>query len=183
VDQDDPEKRIAELPPASTDYIQPHSGWAPGLAQGPQFGSRGIRTEANAASETRRGLWSVRGIAHLLISIVFVGLGLYFLGDGVRGFYGYQLGTPTTASIDHCEAQSRSRTCYATWSVGGESRTGPIEGGNRWDYRIGSSVDVRVSGGTAYTAATVPTLEILGGALQIALGVGGLRILRRRRNR
>jgi hypothetical protein len=78
---------------------------------------------------------------------------------------------------------STSRTCYATWSVGGESRTGPIEGGNRWDYRIGSSVDVRVSGGTAYTAATVPSLEILGGVLQIALGVGGLGILRRRRNR
>jgi hypothetical protein len=35
-----------------------------------------------------------------------------------------------------------------------------------------------MSGGTAYPAATVGVEEILGGILQIVLGVGGLWVLR-----
>ena len=118
----------------------------------------------------------------LVISLAFLGFGLYCLGDGVRRFYEYQISTPTTATIDHCVvkygSQHDRRTCYATWSVGGQSQTGPVEGENSWDYRIRSSLAVRVSGGTAYTAATVGVEEILGGILQIVLGVGGLWALR-----
>jgi hypothetical protein len=43
------------------------------------------------------------------------------------------------------------RDCTGTWSIGGVSQTGVIVGG-REGFLIGSTVDVRVLDGKAYTA-------------------------------
>ena len=110
--------------------------------------------------------------------IVVVSLGLFGLGLQARDIYGYQVGTPTTATVDRCVASRNSTNCYGTWSVGGRSQTGPIHGAGRND-RVGSTLDVHVSGGTAYAASSgqwSSYVGILVGALFMALIVfGGLR--------
>ena len=107
--------------------------------------------QANAAWETwRRRRWLVVG---LVLATVFGGPALFMIGSSAWDFYQYHVGTPTTATIVRCTASRNANNCYGTWSVGGESHTGPIAGAGK-GLRIGSSVDVRVRGDTAYTAAT-----------------------------
>ena len=107
--------------------------------------------------------------------IVVVSLGLFGLGYQARDIYEYHVGAPTTATIDRCVPSGKSTTCYGTWSVGGRSQTGPIHGAGKSD-RVGSSLDVHVSGGTAYAASTghwSSYVGILVGALFMALFVFG----------
>ena len=100
--------------------------------------------------------------------------------------YGYWLGTPTTAVVQHCEAGGWLRGlkqdwargldddpgmyCDGTWSIRGQSQTGPIRpsfsGGDGDNYeRPGSSLNVHVSGGTAYWKSKVLVLWIVGPVL------------------
>ena len=181
MDSDDPEKRIADLerqlgeartagdpganrgfqqgafpPPPQAGLPPPPGGWQD-PAQTPLVGSQRM---ANAGSKTGRGRKPM-GIGRWLTAIFFVGLGLYFLSFSVRQFYGYQVGTPTTATGIHCRYGvpgsggdlwtladfTLSGGCTAAWSVGGQSQTGPIVG-----VRHLGSADVHVNGGTAFTA-------------------------------
>jgi hypothetical protein len=102
------------------------------------------------------------GIGRWVAAILLVGMGLYFVSFSVRQLYGYEVGTPTTATDIHCRggdpaAESRedwsaedlvlSHGCSATWTVGGQSQTGPIVG-----VRHLGSADVHVHGGRAFTA-------------------------------
>jgi hypothetical protein len=99
---------------------------------------------------------------------------------GVLHAISYRLGTPATATIDHCVSHTSlhgdDESCYGRWGVGGKSNTGPIIG----DYDrhgVGSQVDVRLvrnREGTyvAYTASEGRPnyLWTSGGVLAIATG-------------
>ncbi|OBA75413.1 hypothetical protein A5641_25665 [Mycobacterium sp. 1554424.7] len=131
--------------------------------------------ERRSHKPTRIGAW----VAVVLGGIcVFAGLA-FGIEFGVLHAVAYRLGTPTTATIDHCEAHTsldgdRER-CYGRWGVGGKT-TGQIVG----DYdrhEIGSQVDVRLirsRSGTnvAYTASEGRPnyLWTSGGVLAIATG-------------
>jgi hypothetical protein len=148
MDQDDPEKRIADL--------ERQQGAGPAQTQqvGPQ-------PTANTESKTERGRRSF-GIGRWLTAIIFVGVGLYFASFSAQQLYGYAVGAPTTATDIHCRYGvpgsgppdrgsaadlTLSGGCTATWSLDGQSQTGPIVGVNH----LGSA-DVHVKGGTAFTA-------------------------------
>jgi hypothetical protein len=78
--------------------------------------------------------------------IICVVLGV---GFGAYNIYQYHVGTPATATDVRCVHVSRNTTCTGTWSVAGNSQNGPILGPGRRD---GSTLNVRVRGGAAYTA-------------------------------
>jgi hypothetical protein len=106
--------------------------------------------------ETRKGSFWVRN--GMLLMVLFVaGLGLYQLRDYWYPIYQYRLGTPTTATIDHCDMSSGKRyltTCTGTWTVNGQSQSGVIDGADRI-LPAGSSLAVHVNDGNAYTARSV----------------------------
>jgi DivIVA domain-containing protein len=88
---------------------------------------------ANAGSKTGRGPRSI-GMKRLLFVMVCVVLGLYLIADRARDFYGYQAGTPATATSIECSSEqtrdaagAANTRCIGTWSVGGQSQAGPIE--------------------------------------------------------
>ncbi|PXW93633.1 hypothetical protein, partial [Mycolicibacterium moriokaense] len=64
-----------------------------------------------------------------------------------------QYSTAVDTTIDHWDSDSRATATkfYGRWSIGGVSQIGPIEGEIVGDPKAGSSVDVHVRGGTAYT--------------------------------
>lgn len=88
-----------------------------------------------------------------ILAIVGVVVSLVLFGLGAYDAYAYRVGTPTTATINQCinATKGSSKSCTGTWSVGGKSYTGPIGSGGL-GYSQGSSQNVRVHGGTAYTA-------------------------------
>ena len=130
-------------------------GTPEGRAAGQQHLSRAQPVGTDGGSKRRRGLRSI-GIGDWLTVIVAVGIYVYWFGDLARDFYGYQLGTPVTATDIRCwggptggDGNDPHYQCQGTWSIGGQSRTGTIErvpGG--WTSR--PSLDVRVHGDTAY---------------------------------
>jgi hypothetical protein len=90
------------------------------------------RQQAESRPERRRpGKWM------LFFILICAAFPLYYFGYAAYDLYGYSAGTPTTATV--------------TWSVDGQSHTGGIEG-PRGGYQLGSTVDVRVLGDTAFTA-------------------------------
>ena len=119
---------------------------------------------------------------------------LAFFGFAVHDTYVYFDGTPTTATIQQCtpgfQLQSSGQSihggagriiskrimdavfspaegCTATWSVGGDSHSGPIVGGDTYRLRLGASPHVYVLGGTAYTREQIEDslgLLVVGGA-------------------
>ena len=140
---DDPEKRIADLESQGV-YSSESQGWS----------------QSADGTETARGR-KPKGIWNWLAAIFFIGLGLYFLSFSVRQLYGYEIGTPTTATgiacrdgvpgsnpgvLDLATDFELSGGCTAHWSVDGQSHTGPIVG----VHQLGPA-DVHVNGGTAFT--------------------------------
>jgi hypothetical protein len=129
MDQDDAEKRIAELE----------------------------SQQADSPPERRRPRkWM------LLVILVCASVPLSCFGLAAYHFYAYRAGTPTTATVSSCQHNRighrgnmfnivNPRDCTGTWSVGGVSHTGVIAG-PRGGFLIGSTVDVRVLDGKAYTA-------------------------------
>jgi DivIVA domain-containing protein len=102
----------------------------------------------------RRG--RARRIVSTLIGIVGLAAALALAGVAAYDFYGYLLGAPTTATIHQCETWR----CTGTWSVNGRPYDGSVafdlhtlDGTNTIfrHYSPGSTVDVRVHGGTAFT--------------------------------
>jgi hypothetical protein len=133
--------------------------------------------ERRSRRPTRIGTWVV-----LVLGGVCIFGGLAFgMELGVLHAVAYRLGTPTTATIDHCDPHTsldgdRGR-CYGRWGVGGKSNTGPIIGDYDDRHGVGSQVDVHLfhsRGGTdvAYTASEARPnyLWTSGGVLAIATG-------------
>jgi hypothetical protein len=181
MDQDDVEKRAADLK-------RPHgkrrgSDLQPAQPPRPQ--------PANAAPETGSGGRKPAGIRSLLTGM-WTGILLVALGVGASAYfgyssYGYLVGTPTTATVDHCEAdggllrglkrdwtrylsQDPPIYCNGTWSIGGQSQNGPIRppfgNGNRYQ-QPGSTLDVDVSNGKAYWRSNDLYLWIVGPVLLV----------------
>jgi hypothetical protein len=106
--------------------------------------------------------------------IVSLGVGLYFLYDSARDFFGYQFGTPTTATIISCNTAQRGHStgCTATWSIDGQSHTGPIVGGFTPEKGGGFAIQhVHVSGGTAYPGPSLGIVSLLFGGFFVLLGL------------
>jgi hypothetical protein len=149
MDQDDPQQRIAE-PEAGNDSRKP-----------------------GRAGNLTANIWN-----GVVMAVVVVGLGIGAVTYGAITPYGYWVGTPTKAAVDHCENHVNSGrdsspelNCTGTWSLGGQSQTGPIKPPFRGDeqnaLRPGKSVlDVHVHNGTAYTALSV------GKEFYVALALG-----------
>src|SRR5262249_33081171 len=103
-----------------------------------------------------------------LFVIVLAVLALVAFGGIAYDMYKYRVGTPTTATIDHCTYGGRSKSCTAAWNIGGSSHTGPVIGRN-YSHSAGSSLDVHVYGDTAYTADVADAPRELGPAVAPAL--------------
>jgi hypothetical protein len=124
MEQDDPEKRVADLQ----------------------------RQDVKTAGPPRRELSPGRKrLALVLIIFSAVSLPGIFLAKGVYGIHAYSVGTPASATHVHCEHAGRGVSCYGEWNVAGEPPSGTIEGITDSD---GSSLNVHVHNGTAYTAGT-----------------------------
>jgi hypothetical protein len=118
----------------------------------------------------------LRRLGAALVAIGAVALLLVLFGSATYNFYAYRAGAPTTATNEKytkdCVTSDAHQdfigtlvvtnplfdllnldACTATWNVGGASQTGPIVGAG--SVRLdGSSLDVRVLGGKAYTATS-----------------------------
>jgi hypothetical protein len=137
MDHDDPHQRIAG-PEAEFDSLKPGRAW------------------------NFTNLWN-----GLVWSFLVVTLGIAAVTYGALTPYGYWVGTPAKAAVDHCEYHgiasldsSPELDCTGTWSVRGQSQTGaikpPFRENEQNGIRAGKSVlDVRVHNGTAYTALSV----------------------------
>ena len=133
----------------------------PDLASQPGFPAApgGFRGHTGKRSKPRRVEW-----AFLPLAILMAVLSLVAFGVGVYDVYGYRVGTPTTAKVVDCGrngSKHSARTCRGTWSVGGKSYTGRIAGDSK-GFHVGSSLDVRVRGGSAYTATSANMWFIMG---------------------
>jgi hypothetical protein len=120
-------------------------------------------------------------VATLPAAIALTAIGFWL---GVTDLHRYSAGTPARATVTYCGVGSRSN-CEATWTIGGVSQTGVINGGF-WDGadRVGSSLDVRVNDGEAYTVRSVPIgFALGGGSLALSIGVLVALIWRRVRAR
>jgi hypothetical protein len=156
----------AGFPPPPVDWQHP-SRHPPSALQIGQMGGPGSGRLAGPRYLLRR-------VGAALVEIGAVVLLLVFFGTAAYNFYAYQAGTPTTATIEkynHGCVGAHSGvigtlvdtnplfdflsvdTCTGTWSVGGTSQSGPIVG-VRSIQPHGSSLDVRVLGGKAYTATS-----------------------------
>jgi hypothetical protein len=140
VDQDDPEKRIADL---EHRLAEQNRGANLLPAEPPPAIS-------NAGSKTRRGRRSV-GVGGWLAVVFFVLMASISVWIDARNVYGYLAGTPTTATIVGCSTRRGGVHCTGTWSVGGLSHNGPIEAYE--SYPTGSAQNVHARGDTAYTEA------------------------------
>ncbi len=111
----------------------------------------GFRGHTGKRSKRRRVEWAI-----LPCAILMAVFSLAAFGVGVYDVYGYRVGTPMTATVLSCHRNGNKHTplyCTGQWSLGGKSYTGRIEGDSK-GYHVGSSLDVRVRGGSAYTATS-----------------------------
>jgi hypothetical protein len=141
---------------------------------------RELRTAQHDARQAGRGQAPRRRRltkATLVGIALWAALPLIHFGYGTYELYGYGLGTPTTATVVSCRAPRTrgagifgvlsSHNCRATWKIGAESHTGPIEG-PKSGYDVHSSVDVRVLGNTAFTPAGI-AWQFVAGVIAIGL--------------
>lgn len=145
MDADDPEKRIAELQHQPGKQVR-GEGLPP--AQPPQPTDAAPETDSGRKTPAPIGIWTWIAIAFVVLNLG--GPALYWFCIGALPAYQYWVGTPATATIDHCVSDTGGETCYGRWSVGGVSQIGPIHGYYGGHDGIGSRVDVRVHGGMAY---------------------------------
>jgi DivIVA domain-containing protein len=128
--------------------LKPDVGSQPGFPAPPG----GFRGHSGKRPKPRRVEWAALPLAMLMAVLSLVAFGV-----GVYDVYGYRVGTPTTAKVVDCTGgrnRFSSVTCTGQWSVGGTSYTGRIAGDSK-GHHVGSSLDVRVRGDSAYVA-TVP---------------------------
>jgi hypothetical protein len=100
-----------------------------------------------------------RGVVPLAVAIGLLSLG--FVGTGVFYLHAQSTGARTTAKVTHCDTRRGRYGCTALWVQGGSLVfgkghvvSGTLEGAGPSD--VGKTLEVRVSGGRAYT----PSLRI-----------------------
>jgi hypothetical protein len=157
--------RVPGLQPLTIGSPDPRFSWPRGVDEvgPPEYVVSGAdwrtlvgKFGVTAPPPTSRNLqWIGRNLLGLGVLLVIMG--------GPLDIYGYRSGTPTTATVANCY-HSKTVTCTASWRIGGELQTGPIEG----QHPVGASVDVHVSGGRAYTAPSVAEYFL------VAAGAGSL---------
>jgi DivIVA domain-containing protein len=132
---------------------------------------------------------SKRRVWIAVAAIGFLGLSLVFFGLAGRDYLAYRNGTPATAKVQHCEnwrhrlttgghddiigTLAHTQRCTVTWSVDGVPQTGKTKILRHYGDREPTSVDVRVHGSTAYTAAVALDNVMLG---VLVLGVGAVAV-------
>jgi hypothetical protein len=199
MDQDDPEKRIAELERQLAEQkrmaalqhqqveasAQPQPVPYPGQGGPQHFGGpgsgrplpafpsgTGFGRPAQSGSQLRRLGMRLAAIAAVAAAVVFLGLAAYDFGA-------YLLGTPATATTQQCvDSTDSTVSCTGTWTVGGKADSGPIVGdlSNRYDIS-GKSLGVRVVGGRAYTPDSgLPKVYWGLTALLISMAIAGRRL-------
>jgi uncharacterized membrane protein len=163
-----------------------------GAKRGPQHDPADLQL-AQPAQQADAGPESGGGSRKVAFLVRFFAMGCLVAGVNIFGtgailVYQDSLGTGTTATIDHCVPHVYQEsdngvarqgvdyeTCYAKWSTGGLSQTGPIRGRFHGDRLVGSQVDVHVRGGTAYerqaSSAQEDIWRTFGGFVAIATGV------------
>ena len=135
--------------------LRPDVGSQPGFPAAPG----GVRGHSGKRSKRRRVEWAILPLA--IVTTIF---SLAAFGMAVHDVYGYRVGTPTTATIVDCHSNGNKHTpvyCTGQWSLGGKSYAGRIEGDSK-GHHAGSSLDVRVRGGSAYTATSGKMWFIIG---------------------
>src|SRR6516225_7370218 len=153
MDSDDPEKRIADLEYRSAG--QTHGADLP-PPQPPQPANAAPEEPSGSRKPARKSLrtgmwWGIFLVAFGVAGLAYAG---YFSFE-------YWLGTPTTAKVGDCEmggllgrwSEDPSLYCNGTWSVAGQSQSGPIRPAfwsNDGYNGPGSSLDVHVNDGTGY---------------------------------
>jgi hypothetical protein len=121
-----------------------------------------------------------RVLGILLVSLLLVG-GLGMLAGGIHQIVVKETGARAQARITECHRSGgryRSDVCTGMWVAGGSLLagghvvTGTVDGADSGD--LGDTLDVRLSGGTAYTTSLrVPIILIVIG---LALTVFGARL-------
>jgi DivIVA domain-containing protein len=153
------------------------------LDAGQQYQPQTQPVAADDGSTQGRSRRSI-GIGGWLTTIVVAGIWLYMFGDLVWDVYGYQVGTPATATDVRCrgDADTANARCSGNWSVGGQSRNGPIHRVPE-NWKFGQPLDVHAHGGTAFAAGSTGwrlAATILVFLVVIAMSLGGFRALDRR---
>jgi hypothetical protein len=133
-----------------------------------------------------------------LVFAVIALIGLALVGGGVYSLVKRETGTRARATVGDCvgnPGRYTTQTCSGTWIVGGSLLHGghvvfgTIDGADSSD--IGKTIDVRVSGGEAFTLSLrVPIILLIVGGLIAGGGVffmfkipTGRRITPRAKNR
>jgi hypothetical protein len=124
-----------------------------------------------------RGRW----LGILLVFLIFLG-GLGMLAGGIYQVVVKETGPRARARITECHRSGgryRSDVCTGMWIAGGSLLaggrvvTGTVDGADSGD--LGHTIDVRLSGGTAYTTSLrVPIILIVIG---LALTLFGVRLV------
>ncbi len=102
--------------------------------------------------------------------MVLVLLWVIGFGSGAAWIiYSQVSGEPTTAVVQECEhrAKPASYVCTGTWTLGGTTTTGIVEGAN--SDQEGEEVEVRVKDGRAYTLSL--RLPIILGLIALSVPV------------
>ena len=161
------------------------AGGQPPPSQAVELGSSPRAADGSASGLYPRQRSASAGRVSRVVGFFFL-LVVFSVAFGIGGcqFYLYRSGTPTTATIDRCVSAGKGGpNCYGRWSIDGQSQTGRIEQGLGSDHTVGSTLDVRVRGGsaTAYTAgaAYLPLMISAG----IAVIIVGSIVFRRRQAR
>jgi len=120
------------------------------------------QSEADATSllgRRRRSIARSTRVGAVIVSL----FALVLLGLGSFELYGYHSGKSTTATNVSCYSKSSATFCKGAWTLDENRYTGRIMGPDR-RLPYGSSVDVRVSHGIAFTRG-FPTFEFVWGAI------------------
>jgi hypothetical protein len=105
-------------------------------------------------SPSRRRVLKAYGRSTMWAAIGGLLLIVFCLGGGAREFYKYSAGTPTTATVVSCHG-TRYPHCEGKWNVDGASYTGRMPSTLLNRYEVGSTHDIRVTDGRAYSVASV----------------------------
>jgi hypothetical protein len=121
---------------------------------------------------------SFRGFVALVLVV-----SLSLICFGAYQTYVYRVGTPATVTSIECDYTGRGgQSCSGTWRAGEASHSGHIECSPLASVLAACNPsDVRVHGGTAYTAMAGPTFILFGTFLAAFLAVAGRMRMRARK--
>ena len=156
-----------EVPQEAPGYVVSDADW-PVLVDifglGPQLTSRRSRSSGRRLVRGRQRL----GIGGWFVRILLACLGLFFLYMGADTMYRYRVGTPTTVTVTYC-TKGKGASCEGTWTKDGVSHTGQIEQGfSNGHATVGSSLQARVWGRTAYTSTAAYLPLAFGSVMTVA---------------